>query len=284
MTTAGLLSHRRRHLAAAIAWLMASACGRSTQSADEPAPDLRTRYQPFTAKYEGVTHSRIEQTFNEQSDVTEVGMRYYLTVEVARSDSGLRAILSIDSITDLVGPQIGAMGLQSDSARGATYSGNMSSSGALSNFSGGEGAGSLADELSSRLLTRFFPLIPDGGVELGATWTDTIEASATLGGVDNTVHSIRHHEAADWAVYGGQSALLIITAADYTFAGAGVQVGQAFTLEGQGRRNSLRYIAADGRFLGLVSADTALAEAHLTEAGIKIPVHQTRADTLTISQ
>ncbi|UCD23273.1 MAG: hypothetical protein JSW51_09460 [Gemmatimonadota bacterium] len=283
MTTKGLFHHRQHHVVVAIALTLASACGGTTQTADEPAPDPRTRYQPFAASYEGVTHSRIEQTFNEQSDITEIGMRYHLSVEVTESDSGLHATLVIDSITHPIGPQVAAMGPQSDSARGATYGGIMLSNGALSSLTGGEDAGSLADELSSRLLSRFFPLIPDGGVELGAAWIDTIETSATLGGVDNAVRSIRQHEATEWTQYGGQPALLIVTESDYTFSGAGVQAGQAFTLEGQGRRHSRRYITADGRFIGFVSADTAVAEAHLTEAGIKIPVHQARTDTLTIS-
>ncbi len=283
MSTAVPFKHCRRHVVAAIVWLIAGACG-GTQKTEEPAPDTRTRYQPFGASYHGVTHSRIEQTFNDQSDVTEVGMRYYVTADVVQSDSVLHATLAIDSITHVVASRAGAIGMQADSARGVTYNGILSYSGALSGFSGGEGGGSLAAEVSSRLLARFFPVIPDDGIELGVIWTDTLETSATLGGVENTVHTIRQHEATEWTHYGGQTALLLVTVADYTFSGAGVQAGQAFTLEGQGRRHSRQYLSADGRFLGFVAADTAEAEAHLTEAGIVIPVHQTRADTLTISR
>jgi hypothetical protein len=78
--------------------------------------------------------------------------------------------------------------------------------------------------------------------------------------------------------------LLLETTSSYTFSGSGVQVGQEFTLEGQGRRYTSQYLGVDGKFLGLVSADTADAEANLKEAGITIPVHQTRTDTLTIVQ
>jgi len=283
MITAGPLKHSRRHVVAAIAWLIASACA-VTPQAEEPVPDARAKYQPFGASYRGVTHSRIEQTFNNQSDVTEVGMRYYVTADVIQSDSLLHATLTIDSITHVVASRAGTTGAQTDSARGVTYTGTLSQSGALSGLSGGDGGGSLAEELSSRLLARFFPVIPDDGVEPGVIWTDTLETSATLGGVENTVHTIRRHEATEWTNYGNHIALLIHTESDYSFSGAGVQVGQAFTLEGHGRRYSSQYLGADGRFLGFVSADTSEAEAHLTEAGIMIPVRQTRADTLTISQ
>jgi len=283
MITAVPVKHSRYLVVAVIVWLIASACG-VTQKAVEPAPDAKTKYQPFGASYRGVTHSRIEQTFNSQSDVTAVGMRYYVTADVTQSDSALHATLAIDSITHVVASQAGTTGAQTDSARGVTYTGTLSQSGALSGLSGGDGGGSLAEELSSRLLARFFPVIPDDGVEPGVIWTDTLDTSATLGGVENTVHTIRRHEATEWTYYGGHPALLIRTVSDYTFSGAGVQVGQAFTLEGHGRRHSHQYLGTNGRFLGFVSADTAEAEAHLTEAGIMIPVLQTRADTLTISQ
>jgi hypothetical protein len=273
----------RRYAAAVIVWMIASACG-VTQKVEEAVPDEKTKYRPFGASYRGVTHARIEQTFNNQSDITEVGMQYFLTADVIPSDSVLHAALTIDSITNVVASQGAANSAQADSARGVTYTGTLFQSGRLSGLNGGDGGGSLAEELSSRLLTRFFPVIPDDGVEPGVIWTDTLETYATLGGVENTVHAIRRHEAAEWADYGDHPALVIYTTSDYTFSGAGVQVGQAFTLEGHGRRYSHQYLATDGRFLGFVSADTAEAEAYLTEAGIMIPVHQTRADTLTISQ
>lgn len=283
MIKAASINAYRRYIVAAVVWLIACACG-ATQRAEEPVPDARTKYQPFGASYRGVTHSRIEQTFNNRSDVTEVGMRYYVTADVIQSDSLLHANLTLDSIKHVVADQAGAIRAQTDSARGVTYTGTLYQSGRLSDLSGGDGGGSLADELSSRLLAHFFPVLPDDGVEPGIIWTDTLETSAILGGVENTVHAIRQHEATEWTEYGNQTALLIHTTSDYTFSGAGVQVGQSFTLEGRGRRYSHQYLGADGTFLGFVSADTAEAEAHLTEAGIMIPVHQTRADTLTITQ
>ncbi|UCG86736.1 MAG: hypothetical protein JSW71_23045, partial [Gemmatimonadota bacterium] len=147
---------------------------------------------------------------------------------------------------------------------------------------GGEAGGSLAHEVAERLLEPFFPRIPLAGVRAGDHWADTLETTASLGGVENTVRSLREHRATEWTSYLGQQALHIVTTSSYTFNGSGVQVGQEFTLEGEGRRHSHYYIGRDGVFLGFVSADTADAAAYLTEAGITIPVHQTRADTLAV--
>ena len=265
-----------------VAGSVASGCGPATQE-ETPAPDARIRHTPFAASFVGSSHSRIEQTFSGQSDVTEVGMRYYLAVGLASTDSGLQVTLTIDSVTD-VRDQRGTGGATSaDSARGIAFTGALSSTGEITGLTTSGMGGSLADELSSRLLARFFPVIPAGGIEVGTVWSDTIETAATLGGVDNTVHNVRQHEVTEWTEFAGYPALLIVTTSGYTFSGAGVQVGQAFTLEGEGRRHWRQYVGADGRFLGFVSADTAEAEAHLIDAGIVIPVFQTRADTLTIS-
>jgi hypothetical protein len=260
--------------------LFLGACGPT--ASEEIVPEATSGYSPFEASYEGVTRARIEQTYNYQTDVNEIGMRYHVTVDVVGADSGLNATLVLDSITDVSGIPAGHIGERTDSARGTTYSGMLAPSGELLGFRGGAGGGSLARELAERVLASFFPRIPATGTRPGAHWADTLETTASLGGVNNTVQSLREHRATEWTTYVGRRALLIVTSSTYTFSGSGVQVGQEFTLEGRGRRHSHFYLRPDGMFLGFIAADTADATAYLTEAGITIPVHQTRADTLAL--
>lgn len=247
-------------------------------------PEPPRGYQPFSASYHGITHARIEQTYNNQAEVNHVGMHYHIAVEVVEEGSQLNARLVLDSISEVEGIPHENLPARKDSALGVAYAGVLARDGSMSDFSGGESGGSLAKELADRVIKPFFPLIPENGAEPGVSWTDTLETVASLGGVENAVHSVREHRATEWTTYAGQPALLIETTSSYTFSGSGVQVGQEFTLEGQGRRYTSQYLGVGGRFLGLVSADTADAEANLKEAGITIPVHQTRADTLTIRQ
>jgi hypothetical protein len=260
--------------------IMLSACG--GQPSEEVAPEAPLGYQPFAASYEGVTRARIEQTYNELTDVNELGMRYDLTVEVAPAATPFPVTLRLDSISDAWGFIADSLPARLDSARGAAYTAALAPTGQLLDFAGGDSAGSLASELADRLLQSFFPRIPASGLLPGTQWTDTLVTTASLGGVENTVRSLREHHATGWTSYVARPALHIVTNTTYSFTGSGVQVGQPFTLEGEGRRHTHHYVTRDGIFLGLVSADTARAEAHLSDAGITIPILQTRVDTLAI--
>jgi len=188
----------------------------------------------------------------------------------------------LDSITQLAGLQSGILQSQLDSARGATFSGLLSPDGTLHSFAGSDSAGSVARELADRFLSRFFPRIPADGAAPGSEWRDTVETRSRVSGADNSVLLFNHHQAVAWGLHRGERALQITTQTDYTFHGSGVLVGQDFMLEGEGRRHATHFLAEDGRPLGSYAADTSEAEASLTAAGIVIPVHQTRTDTLEI--
>jgi hypothetical protein len=251
---------------------------------EEPAPSPLIAYQPHEAFYVGVTHGQVEQTFNNQVAESEFSLAYYLTVVVMGEQDALRVTLTIDSIAAVTGFPGGSLDARIDSSVGAEFTAGLGENGALQDFSGGESSGSLVQELADRVLEQFFPLIPATGVGPGMEWTDTLTSEATVGGVKNTVQTVNHSSSIEWTTYGGERALHIETVSDYTFSGSGVQAGQDFSLDGQGRRHSHQYLSERGIYLGLVSADTAHAEAQLTDAGITIPVQQIRADTLSITK
>jgi hypothetical protein len=239
-------------------------------------------YRPFTSTYYGVTQGKVQQEFNGQLAASDFGMRFYVSADVAASDENLQSVLVLDSVAQLAGLQGGIVQAQLDSARGATFTGLLSPDGALHSFVGGDSAGSLARELADRFLSRFFPRLPAGGAEPGSEWRDTVETKSRVSGAENSVLLFNHHQAVGWKLHRGERALQITTQTDYTFHGSGVLVGQDFTLQGEGRRHSTHFLAEDGRLLGSFAADTSEAEAHLTAAGLVIPVHQTRTDTLDI--
>ena len=275
------IGQSRWGLSSVIAVLLCVGCAGSVTE-DQPTPVARLVYGPFTAAYYGVTQGKVEQEFNGQLAASDFGMRFYVTAEVVASDENLESVFVLDSIIQVAGLQGGMLPAQLDSARGATFTGLLSPDGTLHSFAGGDSAGSLAGELADRFLERFLPRLPAAGVEPGMEWRDTVETQSRVGGADNSLLLFNHHQAVGWSIHRGEQALQITTQTDYTFHGAGVLVGQDFVLEGQGRRHATHLLAPEGLLLGSFAADTSEAEAHLTAAGIVIPVHQIRSDTLDI--
>jgi len=263
--------------------LLNSGCSLFGGSPD-PEPVRRAYYQPFGASYRGVSYTQTRQNFDDNTTETDFGLRYFIRADVDSAESGLSVTLQLDSIAVDEGARGGVTQQQVDSAGGAVFQANLEPNGRLSNFYGGESSGGLASELADRILKRFFPIIPGHGAEVGAAWVDTLDSRMVVNGMENTVSLISEHTALDWTTHAGERALQIATMANYTFTGSGSQAGNDFTLEGSGRRHITRFISEQGRYLGLVSADTSDGEAQVPALGIVIPIQQTRNDSLKIIQ
>jgi hypothetical protein len=248
-----------------------------------PQPELVTTasYQPFGVNYRGVSFGRTIQHFDERATETDFGMRYFVRTDVIPAGDGFEATFVLDSILLFDEARGGISGAQVDSTRGATFHAALARNGQMTNFSGGESSGSLARELADRSLRPFFPLIPDRGAEAGAVWVDTLDTQVVVNGLDNSIRLVSEHSALEWTLHAGERALHILTVSNYTFNGSGTQAGREFTIEGSGRRHIHRYLSEDGRYLGLVSADTSDGEAHLIDLDMVIPIQQTRIDSLS---
>jgi hypothetical protein len=218
-----------------------------------------------------------------RTSVAEFGTQYRVQAEVVGSAAPFRTTFILDSIL--------ALGEGSDAedapAGSYTFVGSLASTGRVSGFSPAEQPEQpppTVAEIAGRLVQNLFPVVPHGGAQVGMTWSDTVETSYPSGRVDNVVHTIVTYRALEWTDRHGERALHITAVSEFTFSGSGVQLGQAFTIRGQGRRHADYHVSATGRLLGFTSADTSDAEAALQGAGIVIPVRQTRADTLFIRQ
>jgi hypothetical protein len=248
----------------------------------EPAPITRASYQPFDANYRGVSFGRTTQYFEEHPTETDFALEYFISADVAAAGDGLAATLVLDSVLLFDGATGGISEAQVDSARGTTFRADLAGNGRLTNFVGGDFSGGLARELADRVLKSFFPFLPDQGAESGLVWADTLETKMVVQGLDNSIRLISEHSATDWTLHSGERALHILTVSNYSFNGSGTQSGRAFTIEGRGRRHIHRYLSENGRYLGLISADTSDAEARITDREMVIPIHQTRIDSLSI--
>ena len=128
----------------------------------EPVIVSKAVYQPFVASYRGVSSGRTTQRFDDQPTETDFGLEYFVSTQVVGREGGLAATLVLDSVALFTGASGGISSAQVDSARGASYRAALADDGRLVDFAGGERCGSLARELSDRLLKSFFPTIPRG--------------------------------------------------------------------------------------------------------------------------
>lgn len=258
-----------------------SACG---LLGGKPRPGLimTINYGPFGGSFRGVSIARTTQHFDEHGTETDFGVEYFVRSNISQAQGAFEATFVLDSVLLLPGAAGGITEQQVDSARGVAFQATLAPNGRLTNFVGGETAGILGREIADRALKAFLPMLPERGVYAAARWADTVDTRMTVNGLDNSIHLINEHYATGWTVHAGHRTLRILSVSNYTFNASGSQSGRAFTVSGRGRRHIHSYVSEDGRFLGLVSNDTSIAEARLADPDFVIPIQQTRIDSLLI--
>ncbi len=266
-------------------WLLVAAAAGCTRTA--PAgrpvsgvqPPSRVRLVPDTARYRVASHLRVEQRLGGQPQVSNLSLVYLLSVAlVPGSTAGeLKAQITVDSVTRYEG--LGAVSQAANEAQRLRFSGTLLPTGELRDLQGGGSAGPLHSEIA-RDIREFFPRLPSSGLASGDSWTDTTEQEITSGGVPLTIRSVAEHLVGGQVEDAGFRVLPIRTVTRYTFSGAGRQGGQEFTVEGSGRRHATEYVSLDGRYRGLVAADTSDFTISVPAAGLSIPGKQFRADTV----
>ncbi len=258
-------------------------CGTSGSSgAAAPGPaaaPARFTYQPASVQYVSSSHGRVEQEFGGQVTSTEVGLRYFLSLAAVEDGDVTRVTLTIDSVPVVIGPGV-PPGMAERSA-GSTFTGILTSEGEILDFQGGDTTIVLVRQLADRL-ERIFPRIPPGGVAPGQAWTDSVETESGSSGFDLLIEVVSENQARDWVEHAGAAALLVENVSNYQISGGGIQGGTEISLDGTGITRGEYYLAADGRLLGGVSADSMSATAMVVAAGTMIPITQVRLDSLSI--
>jgi predicted small secreted protein len=244
-----------------------------------PAGPARFSYGPFSAQYQVSSRTHVEQDFQGQTQTSEFGLVYFLSVTAADDDGVTRLTMTLDSVPQLSGP--GTTPALAADAAGATFTGILSSRGEILDFYMSDSTNALVQQLRTGL-ARFFPRVPLGGAEAGQVWADSVQNSSESGGLDILVEATAQFQANDWVDRYGTRALSVGSSTDYTLSGGGTQGGSEITIDGTGVSHGGFYLGADGRFLGGASADTAHMSAFVVAMGVDIPILQTRADTVAV--
>lgn len=245
----------------------------------QPLP--RVRLVPDTARYRVASHLRVEQELGDRPQVSNLSLVYLLRVALAPGSAAgeLEAVITVDSVTRYEGA--GAPGQAADQIRGLRFTGTLLPTGELRDLQSAVSTDPLFAEIA-RDIREFFPRLPPSGVAGGDFWTDTTRQEITSGGVPLAIHSVAEHLVGEPVEDAGSRVLRIRTLTRYTFSGTGRQGGQEFAVEGSGRRHTIESVSLDGRYRGLVAADTSDFAITLTAAGLTIPGKQFRADTVRV--
>lgn len=242
------------------------------------APPGPVRIAPGTARYGSASYTHLEQQVSGQPQRSDEARVLYLTANLTPRGGALAVALTVDSIGRY---DVGPTSPRTEQIRGITFAGTLAPTGEIQGLAGGDSTIPAVAEMAEGL-SHLYPRIPAGGLEPGARWTDTTETTADTGGLPLTVVQVSQHQAQAPAGTGPSAAIPIHTETRYTFSGHGSQGGQAYSVNGEGRRHTVELLGVGGLFHGLTLADTSTFTVSLPALDITIPGRQTRADTLSL--
>lgn len=254
----------------------------SRPSAPPRVPDL-LRYGPSVARYLVRRELHIQQGLGEPAQTHDLGTRTFLTLVISGpADSiGYPTTFTIDSVVGDSG--IAAPFKESlDRAKRLVFSGRLAPGGEFRNAAPSD---SVAAQALAQLLggfRDFLPRIPRRGLELGATWTDTLERTQKRGGLEVTIHLVARGRAMAWEDHAGTRALRVESAGTYTLTGTGESAEQRVEVGGQGAGTTTAYLAADGRFSGAEARDSAALTFRFLNEGVTRDVIQVSRTTITL--
>jgi hypothetical protein len=247
-----------------------------------PPSDL-IRYGPSAMRYVVHRQLHVQQGVGESVQTQDLGTRTFLTVAISgpADATGYPATFSVDSIVADSGTAA-PLTESFNRVRKLVFSGRVTPRGEFVNpvASDSTVAQSVVQLLGG--FRDFLPRIPSGGLELGATWSDTLERTQKGGGLDVTLRTVTQGRAAAWEERAGTRSLRVEGTVSYDVAGKGQRGGQSMEVAGRGVASGFGFIAVDGRFLGAESRDSANLTYHLLIQGVTLPVIQITRTTVTV--
>ncbi len=259
----------------------------SAQVGDRPAQPPKAsdlvRYGPNALRYVVRRQLHIQQGLAQQTHTQDLGTRTFLTVAMSGppDNIGYPTTFTVDSIVADSGTPTQIKD-NLDRAKRLVFSGRVASGG---EFVNGVPSDNAAAQSLIQLLggfRDFLPRIPRAGLELGTTWSDTLDRSQKGGGRDVTFHTVVQGRATAWEDYAGTRSLRLAGTVSYTVAGTAQTAGQPVQIAGQGTGTGVSFIAADGRFMGAESRDSANLTYRFLNEGVTLPVVQVTRTTVAV--
>jgi len=275
-----------KRLSLAFVAVLTAGCAGHTAPAAAPAPAPAAPAEPATLRYTaGTGHYRLDsqthvvQEMMGSSNAADITTAALFTAAVAAADGNLGVAITFDSLA--ISAPIGAPDpAELRAARGKVVRLVVSPAGQPISLTPPESV-SVAVTQMAQAMRDFFPVLPPASTVAGTTWSDSSTVTTPSMGLAVTVKMSRQHRITGWEDHAGTHALHIATAVTYAVSGSGEVQGQAITLDGSGQGTSDAYVSAAGVYLGGAASDSTLTNAHVTSAGMVVPVRRTTHSTFT---
>jgi hypothetical protein len=246
-------------LALAAAALCATAASSGAQS---------LTYGPGTAMYRTTTRTVEEVSGREKA--SEVTMSFLISVKV---DPRAGDTLAVTVTLEPAGAQPGAVPAPGiDALSGISSIAMMSSAGQIFSNTISDDSGHPAAVALAGVLARFLPHVR-GELRDGATWTDTIASSESLGGIAVDRRSIVVSRVVGQETFNGVRAWKIDRATTATFGGSGKLGAESAKVEGTAKASAAVYVTRDA-YIGAEETHQTTTKVTIPELGMEMSVTQ----------
>jgi hypothetical protein len=234
-------------------------------------------YSPGTNQYRMAVDAKITQTVMGQSNQTDVSSGQKFTMALAAQGADTLAMtVTIDSIVQNtpMGPVPGL-----DALIGKHVKATLSPAGEFYASASPE-ADSVAALAS--VADQLVHLLPRIRVALaaGATWTDTVNAKTSQGGLELKRQVISTYTVAGDTTIGGKTAWKINRASTSATSGTGDIQGQNASMDGTSTGTGVVLLTHDGTFLGGAGQEDVKAKLTLTDAGVAYDIATSAKTTI----
>jgi len=259
-----------------LALLALTACGRTP---DPPVPEHSPSVQlaATETRYRVVEHRRVAQAYEGQPIISATTTSLTLSLTLTAEDGAFAAAVVVDSIHvagDGAFPPEGGRG-----SEGATLQGWVPASGGTLDLALPTSPNPVLEQLALGL-HDFLPGLPPNGAVPGREWTDSGSVTGRTAGLPVTIRRRTAYRAGSWDTLGVDPLLQLESEGTYTLSGEGNRLGQWITIRGTGVVRTERRLSLRGEVVFGVRVDSLHVDVDAGDAGLRIPVLETRVDTV----
>ncbi len=202
----------------------------------------------------------------------------FVSVTLVPDTGGYQATIVLDSLQ----ASAGGVPASLDSlvpAWGTRWTGTLTANGDLSGLRADRST-TLGDQVGATLRS-LFPALPQGGVRVGMSWTDTTEVPIRADAFDALERGVTTYRAVESDDSRARKAIKLESNGSFDRKGKGVQFDQQLEMSGTGTRTAVHYFGQEGNLISARGSDAGDMTITVPAVGQTVPVKQTGSYTIT---
>ena len=230
-------------------------------------------YAASNGKYRITTSAKTSQVVMGTPQDFENAANQLVSVAVQKAGDAYALTMTLDSAAMTTT----APGQSTDpgDAIGMKLSGRMTPDGKASATEVTAKAGGTPTSPLAANMRSFLPRLKVGATK-GTTWVDSVIYAGKSGNSDVTTTTVATYTLAGDTTVAGQPAWKIISTSASTVTGVGIQMGSAYTLEGNVKGQGIAVLSAGGVLLGITSNSETRINVVVAAANMTIPITTTQ--------